>query len=73
MCNNKSHHQHFPLPNFYFPGMQSITCNSHYVVLFNMPAEKMQILSMSTQMFTVNAQHMYRVNEVLRYLYGYMN
>ncbi len=50
-----------------------MSCNSHYVVLFNMPANKRQILSMSTQMFPENPQHMLRAyEEAIKISYGFL-
>ncbi len=46
--------------------------NSHYVVLFNMPADKRQIPLMSTQMFPENLQHLLRASEEsIKITYGY--
>ncbi len=61
------------LQKFYFPGTQTMRRNSHYVVLFNMPADNRQISSMSTQMVPENPQHMHRAyEEAIKIPYGYL-
>ncbi len=61
------------LQNVYFPGTQTMRYNFHYVVLCNMPADKRQISSMSTQMYPENPQHMLRAyEEAIKIPYGYL-
>ena len=72
-----SHHRNLSviclLQNFYFPGTQTMRRNSHYMVLFNMPADKTQIRSMSQQMFPQNPQHMLNAYEhAVSKPYGYL-
>ncbi len=72
-----SHHMNLSviclLQNFYFPGTQTMRRNSHYMVLFNMPADKTQIRTMSHQMFPDNGQYMLRAYEhAISKPYGYL-
>ena len=51
------------MQNFFYKNTQTLRRNSHYLVLFDMPADKTQINTMSRQMFPTNPHSMLKAYE----------
>ena len=72
-----SHHRNLStiliMQNHYCPGTVTLRRNAHYLILFNMPADRQMIKTMSHRMFPNNPHHMLeKYNQAISKPYGYL-